>query len=489
MQITKLFIKKYKIFENFEIDFQKNISIIIGINGSGKSTILESIAQIFSDAFRNERTKFQFKLEYELRLEEILEQTSMPSDIKTHYIKVEIFNTKENSNLEYTVNGRKLKREEIVEIYGSFERILPSNIVIYYSGQSHIMERVCEPFNNELSYNLRSENKHIDRPFFYYEPNLFGTILLSLLSYEFGDVPDFLHKIAKIKNVVSVKIKLRKPKWARKKINDFWGAEGEVEQLLRFLDSLEEPLDLAPFEYSKSGKVVMEAWKDTVLNITILGTEMIYSIREYFVVEKRFFEILNTLIIDGFQPEFSFTFKNNDDTEFTNLSEGEQQLIIAKGLIELSGRENTLFLFDEPDTYLHPSWQRKYIELIKNNISEDNTSHFIITTHSPQLLSNSDNEYSEVKIVENAKVLNHTPNYYGKDISTILYELMNVEERIPEVTKMLTVLFGLIENENLNESKKKYDELVKLLGTDDPELINAKIQIDYLESDLDEENK
>ncbi|SHI81281.1 Predicted ATP-binding protein involved in virulence [Cruoricaptor ignavus] len=489
MQITKLFIKKYKIFENFEIDFQKYISIVIGINGSGKSTILESIAQIFSDAFRNEKTKFQFKLEYELRLEEILEQTSMTSDFKTDYIKVEIFNKKENSNQEYIVNGRKLKREEIAEIYGSFERILPSNIVIYYSGQSHIMERVCEPFNKELSFNLRSEDKHLDRPFLYYEPKLFGTILLSLLSYEFGDVPGFLLKIAKIKNVVSVKIKLRKPKWARKKINEFWGAEGEVELLLRFLDSLEEPLHLAPVEYSKSGNVVMEAWEDTALNITILGGEMIYSIREYFVEEKRFFEILNTLIIDGFQPEFSFTFKNNDDAKFIHLSEGEQQLIIAKGLIELSGRENTLFLFDEPDTYLHPSWQRKYIELIKNNISEDNTSHFIITTHSPQLLSNSDNKYSEVKIVENAKVLNYTPNYYGKDISTILYELMNVEERIPEVTKMLTELFGLIENENLNDSKKKYDELVKLLGTDDPELINAKIQIDYLESDLNEENK
>lgn len=489
MQVTKLFIKKYKIFENFEIDFQKNISIVIGINGSGKSTILESIAQIFSDAFRNEKTKFQFRLEYELRLEEILEQTTTTSDFKTDYIKVEIFNNKENAAQEYIVNSKKLNREQIAEIYGSFERILPSNIVIYYSGQSQIMERVCEPFNKELSFNLRSENKHLDRPFLCYEPNLFGTILLSLLSYEFGDVPDFLQKIAKIRNVASVKINLRKPKWAKKKINEFWGAEGEVELLLRFLESLEQPLDSVPFADSKLGNVVMEAWEDTVLNITILGAEMIYSTREYFVEEKRLFEILNTLIIDGFQPEFAFTFKNNDDVQFTQLSEGEQQLIIAKGLIELSGKENTLFLFDEPDTYLHPSWQRKYIELINNNISEDNTSHFIITTHSPQLLSNSDNEYSEVKIVENAKVLNHTPNYYGKDISTILYELMNVEERIPEVTKMLTVLFGLIENENLNESKKKYDELVKLLGTDDPELINAKIQIDYLESDLDEENK
>ncbi len=67
MQITSLYIDDYKLLKQFHINFRKDVSILIGINGSGKSTILEAIAQIFSDAFLKENSKFGFKLEYELR--------------------------------------------------------------------------------------------------------------------------------------------------------------------------------------------------------------------------------------------------------------------------------------------------------------------------------------------------------------------------------------------------------------------------------------
>ena len=46
MQIESLYIKDYKLFQEFSIDFRKDVSILIGINGSGKSTILESIPKL-----------------------------------------------------------------------------------------------------------------------------------------------------------------------------------------------------------------------------------------------------------------------------------------------------------------------------------------------------------------------------------------------------------------------------------------------------------
>ena len=45
MKINFLHIDNHKLLKEFSIDFEKDISILIGINGSGKSTILESIAQ------------------------------------------------------------------------------------------------------------------------------------------------------------------------------------------------------------------------------------------------------------------------------------------------------------------------------------------------------------------------------------------------------------------------------------------------------------
>ena len=152
--------------------------------------------------------------------------------------------------------------------------------------------------------------------------------------------------------------------------------------------------------------------------------------------------------------------------------------------------ENTLFLFDEPDTYLHPSWQRNFIENINElaNNSEFINSQFLITTHSPQLLSNAEPTSSDVQIMEDGEIVKVTPKYYGKDISTILYEMMGVERRNIKVVKLLSILFNLIEDEKLDNAKLEYNRLAELLGEDDPAIIRAKTQLDYLQESLDEAN-
>ena len=94
MRINSLYISDYKLLKDFTINFSKNVSILIGINGSGKSSILECVAQIFSDGYLQEKSKFGFKLEYELLLEEIIEQTTTTGEFKTEYIKDEIYTEK-----------------------------------------------------------------------------------------------------------------------------------------------------------------------------------------------------------------------------------------------------------------------------------------------------------------------------------------------------------------------------------------------------------
>jgi len=498
MQVTSLYIDNYKLLKEFNVNFRKDVSILIGINGSGKSTILESIAQIFSDAFLKENSKFGFKLEYELRLEEILEQTTMTSEFKTDYIKVEISASQIDKPLNFRVfyiNKIIEKESEIEKEFGSFTRILPSNIVIYYSGLADIMKQICLPHDEKLSVNFRKGNTNIHRPFFYFEPALFDIILLTLLSYEFGDIPNFLYQRAKIKGVQSIQINLKKPSWGKGKSEVWWGAKGEVKTFLDFLDSLCSRLviDDQPKFKVPLGNVVIESSQNETLIITILGQEKLFEIREHFIEEKTLFKILNTLIIDGFSPEIKFSFIQEVEEErklFNVLSEGEQQAIIVRGLIELVNNENTLFLFDEPDTYLHPSWQRNFIEDINHLASkgEFNNSQFLITTHSPQLLSNADPESCDVQIMEDGEIVRVTPKYYGKDISTILYEMMGVERRNKKVAKSLSVLFNLIEDEELEKSKVEYAKLADLLGEDDPAIIRAKTQLDYLEEDTNEAN-
>lgn len=494
MQITSLYIEDYKLLKKFTINFNKDVSILIGVNGSGKSTILETIAQIFSDAYLREKSKFGFKITYEIRVEEILEQSSTSGKFKTEYLKIEISASTKEETLLYIINGKKLKETEIEQKFGYLDKILPSNIVIYYSGLAEIMKKICLPHDEKLSINYRRGNIILNRPFFYFEPALFNLILITLLSYQFGDIPKFLNDRAKIKGFQSITISIKKPSWGKGKLDNWWGAIGEVKQLLDYLRSLSETSIIVEDSNSSSnGNVVIEAWQNDVINITIIGQDKLFEIREHFIEERNLFKILNTLLIDGFEPKVKFALIQEGEKNLKNfnvLSEGEQQAIIIRGLVELVNNENTLFLFDEPDTYLHPSWQRNFIEDINNlsSSSEFNNSQFLITTHSPQLLSNAEPSSCDVQIMEDGEIVKITPKYYGKDISTILYEMMGVERRNVKVVKLLSALFNLIEDDELANAKLEYTKLAEILGEDDPAIIRAKLQLDYLQEITDEAN-
>lgn len=47
MKLKSLYIKDYNILQDFSIDFTSNLSVLIGENGSGKSSIIECLAYIF----------------------------------------------------------------------------------------------------------------------------------------------------------------------------------------------------------------------------------------------------------------------------------------------------------------------------------------------------------------------------------------------------------------------------------------------------------
>ena len=495
MQIKSLYIDNYKILKKFNVEFSNDVSIFVGNNGSGKSTILEAIALIFSDAIQNNKSRFGFRLIYELRHDLSLRRSAGMNEFHTKYPIVELFAEHAKSMINYKlyiasiiIEGKANINKELQD----FNSIFPSNIVIYYSGLSDIMKNICQPLDKKLSEQYRKGNTTFYRPFFYFEPALFEIILISLLSFEYGDIPVYLKEKAKICSFQSIKIRLKKPYWAKQKIDKWWGTEGEIKTFLDFLDSIGTPLIIEENVSKKGrpGNVVIETFQDEYLNITIIGQEKLFEIREHYLEEKKLFKILNTLFIDDMWDSATFNFltnenNNNNTYTFSILSEGEQQSIIIKGLKELVTSENTLFLFDEPDTYLHPSWQRNFINEIVEFVENDNniSSHFLIATHSPLLLSDADINRTELKIMKEGEIIKITPKYYGKDIATILYEIMGVTKRNKKLTKRISHLFDLIEDEDLDSIKTEYNSLVNLLGEYDPDLVRAKLQISYLEED------
>ncbi|WP_179007835.1 AAA family ATPase [Winogradskyella forsetii] len=503
MQLKKLYINDYKILNDFTIefpyDFKKYISVLIGTNGSGKSTILEAIAQIFSSVYLNEKAKFGFQLEYSVRHEKMIEETSTTSELHTTYLSAKLSANKKGDTIQietFDKDGKTFSKIDILEkdkmafVAGKTAySYLPDNIVIYYSGLSEIMQELVKPHNEIISSAYRKNNTLADRDFFYFQPEHFDIILTSLLSFEYGDIPDFLRTKAKINGVQSIQIRLQKPEWAKDTIQNFWGAEGEVRNFLDYLNENSASADDLdnPDKSKEIGNIVIESWQDEAINITIISQQRLFEIRNHLIEEKKLFEILNILFADGMLKDISFSLKKEGEEykTFGVLSEGEQQAIIIKGLTELLSEKNSLFLFDEPDTYLHPKWQRQFITDIENTIdsSYDSENSFVIATHSPQLLSNAQSELNFVKIIEDGDLIENTPKYYGREINSILYDLMGVEERNKLVRDKISDLYTLIAEEEIEDAESSLKDLQELIGKDDPELKRAEIQISYLKED------
>ena len=75
---------------------------------------------------------------------------------------------------------------------------------------------------------------------------------------------------------------------------------------------------------------------------------------------------------------------------FEDLSDGEAQLIQVLAMAAVFREKRTLFLLDEPETHLNPSWRtyfHSYLDDVINIDSENEKAQLFISTHSPFMIS------------------------------------------------------------------------------------------------------
>jgi hypothetical protein len=68
-------------------------------------------------------------------------------------------------------------------------------------------------------------------------------------------------------------------------------------------------------------------------------------------------------------------------------SSGEQCVVMALLGIASHIQDGALICIDEPEICLHPEWQERYIELLMTTFGQFRGCHFIIATHSPQIIA------------------------------------------------------------------------------------------------------
>jgi predicted ATPase len=465
MQLRHLRIRHFRNLHDVALDFPEQLPssaglpakpirshALIGQNGTGKSNLIEALIIIFRDIDLDRDATFDYTLEYEIR---------------GHTVRIEADTAKQKRPFVW-VDGDKVSQDYLIrndppgkqpldERRGP--RLLPSHIFTYYSGRNERIETLFQEhqrrFNrrqeivaeesltegvlSRISEGLepaqvllalrRREEYRILRQFgddrlrrlFYCRGGHSQLVLLAcLLSVDpvFQKVLANLH----IESLESALFVLKEPHRLREKrksgrfdeneLNEgdprFWYARGNV--VSEFLDKLWQ-VAWAPIEQEDTKQIDFRGRteKQKQLYLFVPSQDKLKQLGELVGGTDSFFRYAEGAYIGDLIDEVRITVKKRDEhggkVSFTQLSEGELQMLTVLGLMRITREDHCLFLLDEPDTHLNPIWKLRYFDDIEGVLGDIHTGGFdsgafdsaafdtsagqsqiLITTHDPMMV-------------------------------------------------------------------------------------------------------
>ena len=118
-----------------------------------------------------------------------------------------------------------------------------------------------------------------------------------------------------------------------------------------------------------------------------------------------------------------------------------------------------IVLIDEIDLHLHPKWQRSVVALLEKVFPN---CQFVITTHSPQVVGELSPE--SVMLLRDGVLLGHAERTLGLSSGEILEELMEGAARNADVDAALTKIRTLVDNDAIAQAQSSLDALRKTVG-------------------------
>lgn len=400
MKIEKVHIKNVKGIKNLELSFKKDnkildLIVLAGVNGSGKTTILEAIKDFFNNKYLN-------------------------------------FNKPEKSNVNLDIFFEDFEKKNIKEIEKS---------------SGNYRHKLWEFFNGLMLYSFDKNDKNAS-----YE--------IQIARY-FKNPPKIIYVPAN---------------------NSFEEVETETTTLsieYQFINTINSNVirDIPSYIATRRNYLATieeDLTMKEVTNKVVNEINGIFSILELDVKLKGFSKDEKTLPI----------FENSAGEEFdiNDLSSGEKQLFLRTLSIKMLEPKNSIILIDEPELSLHPKWQQRIIEVYKK-IGENNQ--IIVATHSPHILGSVSNEnifilYRNENGKIEAKTGDELYSSYGQPVNRVLKDIMGLKSvRIPKIDRDIQELRKLVDEDKYDteEFKKKYNNLLEILGNTDEDLFLIDMDI------------
>jgi predicted ATPase len=415
---------------------------LIGQNGAGKSNLIEALITIFRDVDLDRDAAFDYTLEYEIRGHVVRIQADLAKQ-RRPFVWVD----GDRVTQEYLNKNDPPDKTPRDERRGP--RLLPSHVFAYYSGRNERIEalfqdhqkrfnrlqdvttdevlpeqvltnfkgteadiRAIEEAKQRRETRMKQAGDDRLRRLFYCRGGHSQLVLLACLLSEdhvFQKVLKNLHieslesALFVLKEPYRLREKRRNGKFDEVELNEgdprFWFARGSV--VSEFLDSLWQ-VAWAPIEQEATQQIDFRGRteKQRQLYLYVPNQAKLQELGRLVGGTHSFFRYAEGAYIGDLIEEVRITVKKRVDgkdghdgkVSFTQLSEGELQMLTVLGLMRITREDHCLFLLDEPDTHLNPLWKLRYFDDIEGVLNQDGgaliqgASQVLITTHDPMMI-------------------------------------------------------------------------------------------------------
>lgn len=131
-----------------------------------------------------------------------------------------------------------------------------------------------------------------------------------------------------------------------------------------------------------------------------------------------------------------------------------------------------IVLIDEVDLHLHPLWQARILQDLQNTFPY---VQFIATTHSPTVISSIRRE--NVRVLGEDGAMMPDVDVYGRDVSSIMRTVMKAPTRPVPIASLLSECSSLMDKGLYKDAEQKIRELEDLIGYDDPSLSEMRVEL------------
>lgn len=429
MKISQITIDNFRCFDHYEIEFAPKATVLFGLNGVGKSSLIAALHKAVSFVFAKDTNK----------------NSEPPLSAGNSQLKVEGFDRR----YDFQVDPETGNAFPFISIKanGSF------------NGQDLDWTMKAPTSSFRLA---KSEYKDAFHKFISLAKT---TKELPVLAYYSDGFPH-----------VETKSKIDKSISGLRNFGYYqWNLEGACSKIWteRFERAIKasERLERQKLKYEQEG--ITNAGYHHIsfsLNQLLKEIESISDCLKRFTKGDKVLEV-ETLTLDAYDERLSVVNTRGHSYHFRMLPSGYRRLLyivldLAYRSYVLNGNcdSSGIVMIDEIDLHLHPGLEKEVLGRFLNTFPN---IQFIVSTHSPLVLTNLSTSEGECVVLSMEKgdtQPRKIGDIYGIDYNSGLEDIMGVEARDVEIANLLDALIYYLSNNHDNQARRVKELLLKKLG-------------------------